>query len=124
MCTIYFLSKTTTATRNKRQTKTKQKQKQNQKQNSKTKSKCLQKLNLGFTKTDHMSKYLSRHEKQYSDFVINQVFKDLIQSFFYYLKIKDYSVMIGSKKFFNIPKKTMEENYDISRNIAVDQGYG
>ena len=118
------MSKTTTETRNKRQTKTKQKQKQNQKQNSKIKSKFLQKLNLGFTKTDHMSKYLSRHEKQYSDFVINQVFKDLIQSFFYYLKIKDYSVMIGSKKFFNIPKKTMEENYDISRNIAVDQGYG
>lgn len=71
-----------------------------------------------------MSKYLSRHEKQYSDFVINQVFKDLIQSFFYYLKIKDYSVMIGSKTIFNIPKKTMEENNDISRNIAVDQGYG
>ena len=118
------MSKTTTATRNKRQTKTKQKQKQNQKQNSETKSKFLQKINLGFTKKDHMSKYLSRHEKKFSDFEINHVFKDLIQSFFYYLKIKDYSVMIASKKFFNIPKKTMEENYDISRDIAVDQGYG
>ena len=71
-----------------------------------------------------MSKYLSRHKKQYSDLVFIQVFKDLIQPFFYYLEIKDYSVIIGSKKFFNIPKKTMEENYEISSNIAVDQGYG
>ena len=71
-----------------------------------------------------MSKHLSRYKKQYSDLVIIQVFKDLIQSFLYYLEIKDYSVMIGSKKFFNIPKKIMEENYDISSSIAVDQGYG
>ena len=71
-----------------------------------------------------MSKHLSRYKKQYSDLVIIQVFKDLIQSFLYYLEIKDFSVMIGSKKFFNIPKKIMEENYDISSSIAVDQGYG
>ena len=71
-----------------------------------------------------MSKHLSRYKKQYSDLVIIQVFKDLIQSFLYYLEIKDYSVMIGSKKFFNIPKKIMEESYDISSSIAVDQGYG
>lgn len=47
-----------------------------------------------------------------------------MESFFYYLKIKDYNVVIGSKNFFHVPEKNMEENYDISINIVVDQGCG
>lgn len=47
-----------------------------------------------------------------------------MESFFYYLKIKDYNVVISSKNFFHVPEKNMVENYDISINIVVDQGYG
>ena len=102
-------------------------------------------LELGFKRTINWNKYQSKITKQaqnrYLDLLIDPSFQGVNrlfvlsfedrnvresykQYFFPPVEIKDYSVMIEGKNFFDHPVKNDFRTYDNIRKVAIGQGDG